>query len=72
MEANEIKQLKNVLFARYQHILNNQEQLSIEDAIAQIVNYYEDTIKCMPGNVYVFDKNLVPITCNQNVLDMLG
>lgn len=72
MEENEIKQLKNVLFSKYKHILINQEQLSIEDAVEQIVNYYEDTIKCMPGNVYLFNKDLVPITCNQNVLDMLG
>lgn len=46
--------------------------LTLEDAIDQIVNYYEETIKCMPGNVYIFDKDLSPITCNQNVLDMLG
>ena len=25
----------------------------------------------MLGNVYLFDKDLMPITCNQNVLDML-
>ncbi|MFA6037832.1 MAG: ATP-binding protein [Legionellales bacterium] len=72
MEDNEIKQLKSVLFSKYKHILSNQDQLSIEDAVEQIVNYYEDTIKCMPGNVYLFNKDLVPITCNQNVLDMLG
>ena len=71
-EPVEIQQLKDILFSKYKHIFSDQKPTSIETAIEQIVHYYESMINCMPGNVYVFDKNLVPITCNQNVLDMLG
>lgn len=43
-----------------------------EKHMKQIVNYYETIIRCMPGNVYWFDKEACAVGCNQNVLDMFG
>lgn len=68
--TEELNRLKDIL-NKYSHIING-KPASTEETVDEIVNYYDGVIACMPGNVYVFDKDLVPITCNQNVLDMLG
>jgi two-component system aerobic respiration control sensor histidine kinase ArcB len=40
-----------------------------QSLIANIINYYETIIRCMPGNVYWMDENARTLGCNQNVLD---
>jgi PAS domain S-box-containing protein len=65
----------SMLMDRYTHILGgslNLQNTSLEEIVAHIVQYYEDILNCMPGNVYWFDQNCVCIGCNQNVLDMFG
>lgn len=46
--------------------------LSFEKILDNLVNYYENIISCMPGNVYWFDKNGKALGCNKNVLEMFG
>ena len=64
-------QIKKIL-KKYNSILGDAEQPNIEEIVDHIVNYYQNIIGCMPGNVYWLDKNGVAIGCNQNVLDMFG
>lgn len=40
--------------------------------VKPIVEYYEQIISCMPGNVYWLNKDGRTIGCNRNVLTMLG
>lgn len=61
------------MFSQYQHIIGQQDnEISAEKLIENIVSYYEDIINCMPGNVYWLETNGTAIGCNQNVLDMFG
>ena len=48
------------------------QENEIGDIIRVVANYYNDIIRCMPGNVYWLDKNCLTVGCNQNVLDMFG
>lgn len=40
--------------------------------VKQVVDYYENIISCMPGNVYWMSKDCTTVGCNQNVLEMFG
>ncbi len=77
-EDEKIASLKTataLLLNKYQHIITqntHKNRLTIEQIVADIVQYYEDIINCMPGNVYWFDERATGIGCNQNVLDMFG
>lgn len=59
---------------QYQHIWNTQDidHLSIEKIVEMVIEYYENIIACMPGNVYWLDKNGTALGCNTNVLNMFG
>jgi two-component system, OmpR family, aerobic respiration control sensor histidine kinase ArcB len=48
------------------------EDDSFEKIIATIVDYYDNVIACMPGNVYWLNKKGLAVGCNKNVLDMFG
>ncbi len=74
MPLSEFKNLLDILQVQYSHIIGEQDtkEFSSEKIVAAIVNYYEDIISCMPGNVYWLDKNCVGVGCNKNVLDMFG
>lgn len=67
-----LKSLVNKIFEKYANILGKNQNLSIEKIIESIVNYYENVIGCMPGNVYWLDKNGDAVGCNKNVLQMFG
>src|SRR5579871_6866970 len=71
MQLAEVAQLRDTISTKYRYVSNTAEE-SVEQAVEQIARYYENIIDCMPGNVYVIDKNLICVTCNQNVLDMFG
>lgn len=43
-----------------------------EALFEKVVQYYENIIRCMPGNVYWFDEQCITVGCNKNVLDMFG
>jgi two-component system aerobic respiration control sensor histidine kinase ArcB len=66
--------LTSTLLSKYENIIGKQdiESPPIENIIEQIVNYYEEIIGCMPGNVYWLDKNGITVGCNKNVLAMFG
>lgn len=71
----ELESLVNVTTAvleKYKNISGQEKNLSIEQTIERIVNYYESIIGCMPGNVYWLDKNATLLGCNNNVLAMFG
>jgi two-component system aerobic respiration control sensor histidine kinase ArcB len=69
-----LKDLQTFCLNKYQYIIEKEhaESLSIEEIMDLIVVYYEDIIGCMPGNVYWFDKNVIAVGCNKNVLNMFG
>lgn len=69
-----LDQLKQTLCERYQYAMSHftQDNLSLNEIIDHIVNYYQDIISCMPGNIYWLNKDLVTIGCNKNVLMMFG
>lgn len=46
--------------------------LSFEKILENLMDYYENIIGCMPGNVYWIDKNGITLGCNRNVLEMFG
>jgi two-component system, OmpR family, aerobic respiration control sensor histidine kinase ArcB len=54
----------------FEEILDEND--SLEKAIATIVDYYDNVIACMPGNVYWLDKKGLAVGCNKNVLDLFG
>lgn len=74
MDARKFQSLIDILQDQYQHIIGGQDHQnkSSEQMVAAIVDYYEDIISCMPGNVYWLDKNSIAVGCNKNVLDMFG
>jgi len=43
-----------------------------DSTLTDVINYYNEIILYMPGNVYWLDNNCLTIGCNQNVLDMFG
>lgn len=57
-----------------QRLLNLElhQALSTDQLVEHIINYFENIIECMPGNVYWLDKEGKAVGCNQNVLDMFG
>ena len=72
--AIKLKTLFEIMLQQYQHIFENynKESASAENIIASIVNYYQDIINSMPGNVFWLSKDCITLGCNQNVLDMFG
>lgn len=63
------------LYQQFPHIVGKFHASSNkhpEQLINQIVNYYNDIINCMPGNVYWLDTQGVAVGCNKNVLEMFG
>ncbi len=71
--AIKAKQLVDALMKQYQHIVHEQSpDITSDKFIEHIINYYEDIINCMPGNVYWLNKNGIAVGCNKNVLDMFG
>jgi two-component system, OmpR family, aerobic respiration control sensor histidine kinase ArcB len=71
---NKLKTLVEIILQQYQHILSEgkDENTSAEKIIESIVNYYQDIINSMPGNVFWLNKDCVTLGCNKNVLDMFG
>lgn len=45
---------------------------TLESIVANVVNYFESIIGCMPGNVYWLDEHCLTVGCNENVLRMFG
>jgi two-component system aerobic respiration control sensor histidine kinase ArcB len=74
MESTHIDSLVHVLYKKYRHIIGDQDisHLSVQKIIELIINYHQDIISCMPGNIYWFDKNCVGVGCNKNVLEMFN
>ena len=74
LELNNINDLKHLLLNKYQNIIGTYDEnnLSIEKIVENIVYYYESIISCMPGNVYWLDKHGTALGCNKNVLKMFG
>ena len=74
VELNKTNGLKNLLLNKYQNIIGtyDKENLSIEEIVEYVVNYYESIIFCMPGNVYWLDNHGTALGCNKNVLKMFG
>lgn len=62
------------LSKEYRHIFGERspDEINFDQAIENIIHYYENIIGCMPGNVYWLDKNGLTLGCNKNVLDMFG
>lgn len=50
--------------------LMHDQSADVYHFIKPIVDYYENIISCMPGNVYWLNKDCRAVGCNQNVLDM--
>ena len=48
------------------------KDLSPDEMIQTIIQYYENIIGCMPGNVYWINKDCIAVGCNRNVLNMFG
>ncbi len=71
-DAIKLQHLIKVLLNQYQLLGEQDKEISPEKMIDYIVNYYQDIINCMPGNVYWLNKNCVTVGCNQNVLTMFG
>lgn len=71
---NNIAQLIEKLSVQYRHIVGEKppQNLSLEEMVSNIVQYYENIIRCMPGNVFWLDKTGATLGCNQNVLDMFN
>lgn len=63
-----------ILIDRYKYVIGEQDvdDYSFEILLEDIINYYENIIVCMPGNVYWLDKNGMTLGCNKNVLEMFG
>lgn len=74
MDSNNLKNFTDALLNQYQHILGylDKKSLSYEKIVSTVINYYEDIILSMPGNVYWLDKNCNGIGCSKDVLDMFG
>ncbi|MDR3477436.1 MAG: ATP-binding protein [Gammaproteobacteria bacterium] len=74
MDATQLDSLVHILYKKYRHIIGNQDipHLSVEKIIELIINYHQDIISCMPGNIYWFDKNCIGVGCNRNVLEMFN
>lgn len=52
-------------------LVKGHSNVNFKDA-QSIVDYFENIISCMPGNVYWLNKDSRTVGCNQNVLKMLG
>lgn len=74
MHSEELENLIRAISNRYQYISSepNIDYLSFENLIDNIINYYEDIINCLPGNVYWLDNKGSTVGCNKNVLSMFG
>jgi two-component system aerobic respiration control sensor histidine kinase ArcB len=74
MATNQLDNLVQELSNQYQYISSEKysKNLSFNKLIDNIINYYEDIISCMPGNVYWFDSHGAAVGCNKNVLQMFG
>ena len=71
-ELTNLANVTHLILEKYKGISGEQQNLSIEKIIEQVVSYYESIIGCMPGNVYWLDKNAAMLGCNKNVLTMFG
>jgi signal transduction histidine kinase/CheY-like chemotaxis protein len=61
------------LIDKYQHIFpNGVPEHDIEQIVKSIIQYHEDIILAMPGNVYWLDKNCKAMGCSKDVLEMFG
>jgi nitrogen-specific signal transduction histidine kinase len=58
----------------YENILDlvKDQSTAVYQIVKPIVDYYENIISCMPGNVYWLNKDCQAVGCNRNVLNMLG
>src|SRR5579864_4481635 len=74
MDSGIASNLLETLYSKYPHIIGDQslKDLTVENIIVGIVNYYNDIIDKMPGNVYLYDKNCRIVECNRNVLNMFN
>ncbi len=74
MHSEELQNLIRTISKKYQYLSSaeHDEYLSFESLIENIINYYEDIINCMPGNVYWLDVKGDAVGCNKNVLNMFG
>jgi len=73
-EEKYLAEIKKLLFEKYSYIVDEADyhSIDIQSIAEQVCHYHEDIIGSMPGNVYWFDKNLIAVGCNKNVLDMMG
>jgi two-component system, OmpR family, aerobic respiration control sensor histidine kinase ArcB len=74
MEAITLQNLTEMLLTTYENSIGKEapQSMSSGEVVKSIVDYYEDIIGCMPGNVYWFNENGLASGCNQNVLRMFG
>jgi two-component system, OmpR family, aerobic respiration control sensor histidine kinase ArcB len=72
-EMATLHNLTDLLIQKYCNILSKtKKNLTIEETVNHIVDYYEGIIASMPGNVYWLDINGIGVGCNNNVLKMFG
>lgn len=70
--ANQGSSLK-ALIDKYQHIFpSGVPEHDVEQIVKSIIQYHEDIILAMPGNVYWLDKNCKTMGCSKDVLEMFG
>jgi len=74
MESDKFKKISRLLGKQYEHILDDEDldNITYEQIIEKIINYYENIINCIPGNFYWFDKNCKTVGCSKDVLNMFG
>lgn len=69
---NEAINIAEKISKKYNNIIGKKNNSSIEKIVESIIDYYENIISCMPGNVYWLDKSGIALGCNKNVLKMFG
>lgn len=72
MDLKKLEEISDFLSKKYFFTVKKRNKLTLEEMIQDIINHYEDIIYSMPGNVYWFDRNLITVGCNKNVLDLFG
>lgn len=77
-QLNETEQLDNLtktLLDKYSYILKSHQQNNTptpETMMEEIVQYYENIIECLPGNIYWINKDCITVGCSKQVSDMFG